>query len=57
MKEHLEHIIELAEQGHYKAQDALNTCEKTIASYMLAAAQGSESARKNLDKLVKELLT
>ena len=57
MKEHLEHIIELAELGHYKAQDALNTCEETIASYMLAADQGSESARKNLDNIVKEILT
>jgi len=57
MKEHLEHIIELAELGHYNAQEALNTCEETIASYMLAADQGSQSARKNLDKIVKELLT
>ena len=57
MKEHLEHIIELAELGHYKAQDALNTCEETIASYMLAADQGSQSARKNLDNIVKEILT
>ena len=57
MKEHLEHIIELAEQGHYNAQETLNTCEKTIASYMLAADQGNQLARKNLDKIVKELLT